>query len=127
MLAHVSEHPKIMHTGQRNKTTRAGTCAQISNACKRNSAIMSEDTKKQSKPTSVLFRVVTQVSEDAGIKSALYPITACDNYPVFPGLHKVIIKNDFPLSMQELPVAERHKWLAWGFCATCLFHGKIVE
>jgi hypothetical protein len=67
------------------------------------------------------------VRKDAEVEPALYPITAHDNDPVFPGLDKVVVQNDFPLCMQELPVAKRHKRLAWRLFTTCLLHSKIFE
>jgi hypothetical protein len=57
------------------------------------------NTRKKVETESVLFRVVTQVRKDAEVKPTLYAIAAHDNDPVFPGLHKVIIQNDFPLRM----------------------------
>ena len=54
----------------------------------------------------LLFRIVSGINENPGVKPLFLAITADNNYPMFIGLEKLIIQNGTPLSMEKLRVAK---------------------
>lgn len=73
-----------------------------------------------------LFRIVSRVSENLRVKATLYSITTEYYNSMLAGLHKLIVKQNFPLCMIEFPMTVCHE-VSTGSLTTEVFRGEIFE
>src|ERR1700722_754787 len=75
----------------------------------------------------ILLWIVCRVSEKSRVESPLNPIGAGHYNSMFPGLNKVVAKQDFPLRVCELTKAMSQKRSIRCLPTCCLTGGELLE